>query len=153
MLTASMSQNAKAGLFAAAGILLGACVVFWSPNRGNAFEAVSPLLATGEDILGQPLSYPAGKPKVTAAILTLEPGASTGWHKHAVPLFAHILEGEVTVDYGPHGKRVFRKGDSLMEAINTAHDGRNTGKGVARVLGVFMGVDGVANTTKVTPPK
>jgi quercetin dioxygenase-like cupin family protein len=68
-------------------------------------------------------------------------------------VFGYVLEGEITVDYGPHGKRVFRKGDPLMEAIDTAHDGHNTGEGVARVLAVFMGTEGVADTMKVPPPK
>lgn len=153
MLITSTPRIGKAVLFAASGFAFAAGAMLWSANRGDAFEPVSPLLATGATILGQPLSYPAGKPKVTAAILTLEPGASTGWHRHAVPVFAYILEGEVTVDYGPHGKRVYRKGDSLMEAIDAAHDGRNTGEGIARILAVFMGAEGVANTAKVAPPK
>lgn len=153
MLTTSTPQTEKAGLFAAVSVLLGICVMFWSADQGNAFEAVSPLLETSETILGQPFSYPVGKAKVTAAILTMQPGATTGWHKHPVPVFGYVLDGEITVDYGPHGKRVYRKGDSLMEAINTAHDGRNTGEGIAHVLGVFLGAEEVANTTKVAPPK
>ena len=40
-----------------------------------------------------------------------------------------------------------------MEAIDTAHDGHNTGEGVARVLAVFMGAEGLADTTKVAPPE
>jgi quercetin dioxygenase-like cupin family protein len=128
--------------------------MFWSAGRGDALEEVSTLLDTSKTILGQPVSYPTGSPaKVTAAIVTMPPGETTGWHEHPVPLFANILEGEVTVDYGPHGKRIYRKGDSLMEAIDTAHDGHNTGQGVARILAVFMGAEGVANTTNVAPPK
>ena len=154
MLTTSTSHLAKAGLFAAASVLLGTCVMFLSAGRGDALEEVSALLETSETIVGQPISYPTGSPaKVTAAIVTMPPGGTTGWHEHAVPLFGYMLEGEITVDYGPHGKRVYRKGDSLMEAINMAHDGHNTGKGIARILAVFMGAEGIGNTTKVAPPK
>lgn len=153
MPTASTPHLAKAGLFAAASILLGTFFMFWSADRGDALEEVSPLLVTGETILKQPFSYPTGKPKITAAIVTMPPGGTTGWHEHPVPVFGYVLEGEITVDYGPHGKRVYRKGDSLMEAINTAHDGHNTGQGVARILAVFMGAEGVENTMKVAPPK
>jgi quercetin dioxygenase-like cupin family protein len=153
MLATSTSHIVKAGLFAAASVLLGTCVMFWSTNRSDALEEVSALLQTGETILGQPFSYPTGMPaKVTAAIVTMPPGGATGWHEHPVPVFGYVLEGEITVDYGPHGKRVYRKGDSLMEAINTAHDGHNTGQGIARILAVFMGAEGVENTTKVAPP-
>jgi quercetin dioxygenase-like cupin family protein len=102
----------------------------------------------------QPFSYPTKKPaRVTAAIVTMPPGGTTGWHEHPVPLFGYMLEGEITVDYGPHGKRVYRKGDALMEAIDAAHDGHNTGQGVARILAVFMGAEGVSNTMKVAAPK
>jgi len=39
--------------------------------------------------------FPAGLP----------PGGRTVLHKHGVPLFAYVLEGEITVDYGDRGKR------------------------------------------------
>jgi hypothetical protein len=32
-----------------------------------------------------------------------------------------------------------------LEAVDVAHDGRNTGSGNARILAVFMGADGVPN--------
>jgi len=154
MLATAMPRILKAVLFAATGFMLGAGVMFWGADRGDALEEVNTLLVTSETILGQPFSYPAQKPaKVTAAIVTMPPGGKTGWHEHPVPLFAYILEGEVTVDYGTHGKRIYRKGDSLMEAIDTAHDGYNTGQGVVRILAVFMGAEGVTNTTKVPSPK
>ena len=104
-------------------------------------------------MLGQPISYPdEGPAKVTAAIVAMQPGEETGWHKHDVPLFGYILEGEVTVDYGAQGTRVYRAGDALMEAIDLPHNGRNTGKGVARMLAVFMGAEGVANTVDGRAP-
>ena len=56
-----------------------------------------------------------------------------------------MLQGELTVDYGAHGKRVFKKGDSLIEAIGTPDTGRNTGSEIMRILAVFMGAEGVAN--------
>lgn len=154
MLATSMPRVLKAVLFAAGGFVFGAGLMFWSADRGVALEEVNLLLDTSTTILGQPFSYPTQKPaKVTAAVVTMPPGETTGWHEHPVPLFAYILEGEVTVDYGPHGKRVYRKGDSVIEAIDAAHDGHNTGQGVVRILAVFMGAEGVANTAKVAPPK
>jgi hypothetical protein len=40
-----------------------------------------------------------------------------------------------------------------MEAIDAAHDGHNTGQGVARILAVFIGAEGVSTTMKVAAPK
>ena len=58
------------------------------------------ILSTGASILGEPIRYPTtGPARITAAIVTLAPGQKTSVHKHGVPLFAYILEGELTVDY------------------------------------------------------
>ena len=114
---------------------------------------VEVLQSTSKTVIGQPISYPTSKPaKVTAALITMQPGQSTGWHLHEVPLFGYMLEGEITVDYGPHGKRVYRKGDSLLEAIRAPHDGTSTGAVPAKILAVFMGAVGVKNTVKVKAP-
>lgn len=98
-----------------------------------------PLLSTGTSVLGEPLRYPAGTPHVTSAIVTLAPGARTILHRHSVPMFAYILEGEITVDYGKQGKRTYRKGQALMEAMHVAHFGENTGTEAMRLIAVYMG--------------
>ncbi len=105
-----------------------------------------PLLSTGTNALGETLRYPTtGPAHVTAAIVTIAPGAKTIAHKHGVPLFVYILEGEVTVDYGARGKRTFRKGDAFMEAMDVAHYGINQGKKPVRILAVYMGAKGAKN--------
>jgi quercetin dioxygenase-like cupin family protein len=103
-------------------------------------------------VLGQKIAYPPGTPEVTGAIVTIEAGQSTGWHRHNAPLFAYMLDGELTVDYGPAGKRRYVAGDTLLEAIDVAHDGTNTGSAMARVLVVYIGAEGLANTTPMDPP-
>jgi quercetin dioxygenase-like cupin family protein len=85
--------------------------------------------------------------------ITLLPGQQTGWHTHPVPLFGYILEGELTVDYGAKGQRVYLKGDGLAEAMNEAHNGRNSGESPVKILAVFIGVKGVQDTAPVPPPQ
>jgi quercetin dioxygenase-like cupin family protein len=109
------------------------------PPSTRATYPAEPLLSTSTTVLGEPLRYPAGKPHVTSAIVTLAPGARTILHKHGVPMFAYILDGEITVDYGKHGKRTYRKGQSLMEAMHIAHFGENTGTEPMRLIAVYMG--------------
>ncbi len=100
----------------------------------------APLLSTGTSILGEPIRYPrTGPAHVTAAIVTLAPGARTFMHKHGVPLFAYILDGELTVDYGRRGTRTYRQGQSFMEAMTVAHFGVNNGSQPVRLLAVYMG--------------
>ena len=62
-------------------------------------------------------------------------------HRHGVPLFAYILSGELTVDYGTHGTRTYRQGDAFMEAMDVAHFGINRGNAPVRILTVYMGAD------------
>jgi quercetin dioxygenase-like cupin family protein len=147
MLSASTQRLAKRAVMASPPILLALAILVGTSYRAATREETGALLSTGKTVLGQTFSYPAGAPaKVTAAIVTMLPGEQTGWHQHDVPMFGYILEGEITVDYGAAGTRVYHKGDALMEAVDVAHDGRNTGSGNARILAVFMGADGVPNT-------
>jgi quercetin dioxygenase-like cupin family protein len=97
-------------------------------------------MSTGTTILGETIRYPrTGPAHVTAAIVTLAPGGRTIMHKHGVPLFAYILDGELTVDYGSHGTRTYRQGQSFMEAMAVAHFGVNNSPQPVRLLAVYMG--------------
>lgn len=116
------------------------------------YPRVEKLTSGRTNIVGEPITYPSGTPaNVTGVIVSLKPGEVTGWHKHPVPLFGYVLEGELTVDYGAHGTRVYRKGDSLLEAMTVVHNGTNTGSGIMRVLAVFIGGDGIPNAVPVDP--
>jgi len=104
----------------------------------------TPLLPTSKTIVDEPIAYPQGRPaKLTASILALAPGDETGWHTHGVPLAGIVLEGEMTVDYGERGKKLFRKGDAVAEAISIPHNGINTGTEPVRVFVLFMGAEGL----------
>ena len=108
------------------------------------------LLSTGTTIVGEPIRYPTSGPAhVTASIVTLAPGARTVMHRHGVPMFAYILEGEITVDYGKHGKRTYRQGQSLIEAMHVAHFGENTGAQPMRLIAVYMGAKGAKDVVPV----
>ena len=126
----------------AAALLLIASLASHAAAQDKGYPAV-PLISTGGNIVGETLRYPAtGPAHVTAAIVTLAPGESTIVHRHGVPLFAYILEGELTVDYGAHGKRTYGPGQVFMEAMAVPHFGGNTGARPVRLLAVYMGADG-----------
>jgi quercetin dioxygenase-like cupin family protein len=111
--------------------------------------SVETLLETDQTVLGQDFSYPAGKAQITAVIVTLPPHTSLPEHLHPVPLFAYILQGELSVDYGSEGTLVYRKGDTFVEAFNWPHSGRNAGKGLVKILAVYAGAVGVPNSVPV----
>jgi len=104
------------------------------------------LLATSTTIVGEPIRYPTSGPaRITASIVTVKPGADTPFHRHPAPLVAYILEGELTVDYGEHGRRVYRKGDALVEAMDVRHRGLNLGTETVSLFAVYIGAEGTAN--------
>lgn len=122
--------------------------------RQSTQVAVKTLFSTSQTIIGEPIAYPVDVPaKVTAAIVSLPEGASTGWHRHGVPLFAYLLDGELTIDYGSHGTRIYRAGDTFMEAKDVAHNGRNAGVGDVRILAVYLAAEGLMLSHEAEPEK
>jgi quercetin dioxygenase-like cupin family protein len=110
------------------------------------------ILSTGTTVTGELLQYPSGGPAlITAVEITFEPGQQTGWHTHPVPLLGYMIEGELTVDYGERGQRIYRKGDALVEAMSTAHNGHNMGQSTAKILAVFIGREGLQGSVPASP--
>ena len=140
-------------LFALALLLTSPAFAQRAPDAAPATNAAGypavQLLSTGTTILGEKLRYPSGDPHVTASIITLAPGQRTIPHKHGVPLFAYILSGELSVDYGDKGVRTYKKGDSFMEAMDAVHYGFNAGKEPARLIAVYMGAKGAQDVEPV----
>src|ERR1700754_950061 len=136
----------RRGLF----VLAALAVVSGPLHAEDTGYRMVPLLSASTSIVGEPLHYPeTGAAHVTAAIVTVAPGGKTSVHEHGVPMFAYILDGELTVDYGAHGKRVYHKGDALMEAMAVPHFGSNTGTEPVRILAVYMGAEGSKDTIPV----
>lgn len=142
----NMTHISIRSAFLAAAMLAATAAPAEEQAAASYQNLLTPLLAGGTDVLGKPLEYPADGVNVTSAIVTIPPGGTTGLHSHEVPLFAHILEGELTVDYGEKGRRTYRAGDSVLEAVDWPHEGTNTGAVPMRLLAVYMGGGDAANT-------
>lgn len=140
-----MTVTAKIGICLAVLFLLAGSGA--PPNDGGTrdYQNVETLLETGETVMGESIVYPPGPARVTSLIVTMAPGEETGRHKHPVPTYGYILEGEITVVYEGRGSRTYRKDEAFMEAEDVWHNGRNPGDRPARVLVVFMGAAGLAN--------
>ena len=120
----------------------------------DVFEKPVTLVDSAADILGHPIYYPGGAPaKLVGQIITLEPGAHTPWHSHGVPTFGYLLQGEISVHYATGDVRMFKAGDSLIEAQHTPHMGVVSGSAAAKILVVYAGAEGQANTTLESPPR
>jgi quercetin dioxygenase-like cupin family protein len=98
---------------------------------------------------GQRLSYLRSKhPEVTVLVVTVPPGGSTGWHKHPVPVYAYMLDGALTVELKNGSKYEFKKGDAILEVVNTLHNGYNQGSDPASLVVFYTGAVGVPNVVK-----
>ena len=107
-----------------------------------AYDKVREVFNGNSTVAGEALAFPQHNAAIRALVITMEPGEKTGWHQHHAPLFAYMLEGEITVIYEDLGKKIYREGDALLEAMNVTHRGENTGDGPARILAVFLLGDG-----------
>lgn len=107
------------------------------------YKKVEEVFSGNTTVAGEPLVFPKENPSVKSLIVTMMPGEKTAWHQHGVPLYAYILEGEITVTYEGIGKKVYTAGTGLLEAMHVTHQGHNTGDVPVRILAVFlMGDDG-----------
>ena len=136
------------------GLRIGACVGLFMAGIGTGRalappSPVTPLLATSKTVMDEPIVYPSGTPKITTAIINMAPGTETGWHTHGVPLTGLVLEGALTVDYGDKGTKTYTAGQSIAEAINIPHNGRNAGEGPMKLFVVYIGAEGIPNSTPV----
>jgi len=117
-----------------------------------AYEQVTAkpiLLEQGpKTIIGQDFKYPSGTPLIKAFDITIPPGKQTSLHSHAIPLYAYVISGELEVDYGSKGKRVFKAGSSYIEAINWCHSGKSLGGKPVRLIGVYLGQE---NPDQIAP--
>ncbi len=111
------------------------------------YRAVQEILSARETVAGEPLRYPeSASPVIHAVVITLRSGETTARHRHGVPLFAYILDGELTVNYAGQGTRVYRRGDAVLEAMNVSHFGQNAGATPVRILAVYLSAAGMRET-------
>lgn len=107
------------------------------------------LLVTSTAYNGQPLAYlKNGTPEVSVLVVTFPPGSSTGWHEHPVPVYAYLLDGELTIELQDGTRHLFRKGEPIIEVTNLQHNGINTGKSDTKLVVFYTGAAGVANVVR-----
>ena len=109
-------------------------------NNGVSVEIVQ---KTDTTSIGQQFVLPnLQNMEVTMAKVTLQPGKSTGWHKHNFAVFAYIAKGHLTVNF-ENGKTLqFAENSSIAEVVNTYHNGTNNGNEDAVLYVYYLGEKG-----------
>ena len=100
---------------------------------------------------GAPIQYPSGPAEVTAVLIEIPPGTDTGWHVHASPNFAYMLEGELEVRLTNGQTRLLRAGDVHSEVVDTVHAGRSVGQGPARLVVFYTSTVGTPLSAPAQP--
>ncbi len=133
--------HAARRLIAAAGLLLVVAPAAWADGQrpGPIVKTLIEATTTGD---GQPLVYPTGKPLITSRLVEIPPGGEIPRHRHPTPLFAYILEGELTIHGDGLPPRRFKAGDAFMELAGW-HAGRNETSAPVRLLSVYSGAVGI----------
>jgi quercetin dioxygenase-like cupin family protein len=109
------------------------------------------VLQSAETRDGDPIVYPTStKAEITSVIGTIQPGMRTELHVHPVPAYVHVLEGEVELWTDGELPQRYAQGEAYLETINRRHSLSNVGETPARILKVFIGLEGAPTTV---PPR
>lgn len=125
--------------FAAAAILAGLLVPSLAANTGD----------TVKQVFSQPLPNVAGQ-RLSAILVTYEPGGKSGSHHHAGSVYAYILTGAIRSENSATGPaRVYKAGESFFEPPGSAHlisENASTTE-PASLLAIFVAEEGATLTT------
>ncbi|HEY5338665.1 MAG TPA: cupin domain-containing protein [Rhizomicrobium sp.] len=144
------------------GALLGGAVLVFAIAPACAAEIAAPgapkvtfetVAKTNTTIIGQNFSIPQN-PNVVATIATFPPGASLPIHRHPYAHYVYVLDGVLTVTNAQTGQ-VFtvKKGDFIVEMVNTWHTGKNNGTVPVRLLTIDQFPAGVTSNVEFPAAK
>jgi len=77
-------------------------------------------------------------PEVTVALVEIQPGGDTGWHAHAIPVYAYVLSGAITVELEAAGGTISRRASHSRGDQYAAHR-QEQGKGAGEARGLLYG--------------
>lgn len=122
-----------------------------NPSQNEVYKQeikVSQLIKTKATSIDQPIDFSKLKaPEVTALKVDIPVGKETGWHKHPFHGYAYILQGVLTLDIKDGESQVnkqlrYEAGSTLIEVLNTAHNGRNLGNEPVSLIVFFTAETG-----------
>ncbi len=130
--------------------LIFASFVFFTARAQYTNEIViEQVLKTDTTTIGQKIVYPqVQNAEVTMSKITIPPGTSTGWHKHAYPVFAYVLKGVLTVELENNKSVQFSENASIAEVMETYHNGINCGTEDVVLIAIYLGEKGKGLATR-----
>ena len=109
-----------------------------------------PMFNAPNTVLNQPIQYPPSQNIILETkMIEISPGVTPALHYHPGPLYVYVINGELQVDYGSKGIKLFKEGASFVEAINVCHAVSVVSKTPVQLFTVFIG----DSTTDITTPR
>jgi oxalate decarboxylase/phosphoglucose isomerase-like protein (cupin superfamily) len=116
-------------------------------NTSQATNDIATIFKNGDlmtnistDPNGNALVYPSGDASITSQVKVWEPGFNSPWHYHPYQCVAHIIQGELTVNFdtiasiddkSPNKStsitKFFKAGEAFIGTANTWHYSQNLG--------------------------
>lgn len=112
----------------------------------NSAVKVTSLLKTTSGWDGKQIVYPEGQAEMTALLVEIAPGESTGWHQHPVPSFGFLLEGTLEITLMDGQIKRMEQGEALSEVTDTMHIGRAVSKTPVKIVVFYAGAIGKSLT-------
>ena len=116
-----------------------------APSTAEVEEGSQTFLENQElTVLDQRVTYPKKKPaRISSETVVLGTGESTGWRRHRIPVYVHVLAGTYTVDFGEGALVEYPAGTAFIQATKTDYKGTNTHEEDVSVLHVYLGAKGL----------
>ncbi len=117
----------------------------YDPRKGARGTVI---LETETMINGQPIDYlDTERPHVTAMIVDIAPGGQTGWHSHAMPVYAYLMTGQLTVKVEDGKTMELKEGNAFVEVVKLKHNGINNGQTPVKLVVFYLGEKGTPIVT------
>jgi quercetin dioxygenase-like cupin family protein len=126
-------------------VLLFSPIVAPAVDQNSAVKVTS-LLKTTSGWDGKQIVYPEGQAEMTALLVEIAPGESTGWHQHPVPSFGFLLEGTLEIALMDGRIKRMEQGEALSEVTDTMHIGRAVSKTPVKIVVFYAGAIGKSLT-------
>ncbi len=126
-------------------VLLFSPIVALAVDQNSAVKVTS-LLKTTSGWDDKQIVYPEGQAEMTALLVEIAPGESTGWHQHPVPSFGFLLEGTLEITLTDGRVKRMEAGEALSEVTDTMHIGRAVSKTPVKIVVFYAGAIGKALT-------
>lgn len=90
------------------------------------------------DKWGQKQDLSAPGREAVQVLAEFAPGAAAGKHTHPGEELGYVLEGTLVLEVQGQPAVTLKAGDSFFVPAGVVHDGKNTGKGPAKVLATYV---------------